>query len=375
MLLAVLGAFARVAARAEGSLDYDFEDYSETSGRVGVHAQGLLLNQDLGDEFKLSANAITDAIAGATPTGAPAPAGSTQVPLSILHDHRKAWDTTLSRQIQRVDIAIGYAESREHDYISKGWSLNTLTDFNQKNSTVLFGVAGHDDRAETFYDPQQVYVGVHSYSAILGFTQVLDPKTTVTLNFTEARDTGYLSDQYKQVAKDVRLLTGTLVPELYPENRPSERNSGVAFLSVNHAFTSSGGAVEGSYRFYADTFGIDAHTFEVKWLQKLGRSVVVAPDFRVYEQNAAKFYYYDLSATDISPTNVPNPGGPAYSSDYRLSSFYALTYGLNLSWKVNDNLKFTVDYSRYHMRGRDGVTPGSAYPEANIYSAGMRLSW
>jgi len=373
--LALLAAMPRSSARAEGSLSYNYADYSETAGRVGVHTLGILAKQDIGADTKLSVTAINDAIAGATPTGIPAPAGSDQVPLATLHDHRKAWETELSRQFAQVNVSAGYAESREHDYISKGWSLNTLTDLNQKNTTVLFGVAGHDDSAETFYDPQQVYVKRRDFSTILGFTQVLDPRTTFTLNVTWARDTGYLSDQYKEVQKTVELVPGSFFTLAFPENRPSERNSGVVFASVNRSFPELRGALEGSYRFYSDTFGVAANTIELKWLQKLGGAFVLAPDFRLHEQGAASFYHYNLDTTNIIPTYVPDPGGPAYSSDYRLSSLYAVTYGLNLSWKPRDWLKLTLDYSRYNMRGRDSVTPQSAYPDANIYSAGAQFSW
>lgn len=373
--LVLLGAVPRPSARAESSLDYNFTDYSETAGRVGVHTMGFLAKEDIGADLKFSFTAINDAIAGATPTGLPAPAGSDQVPLAILHDHRKAWETELSRQFARVNVSVGYAESREHDYISKGWSVNTLTDFNQKNTTLLFGVAGHDDSVETFYDPQQVYVRAHSFSSIVGVTQLIDPRTTVTLNITWARDTGYLSDQYKQVQKTVELVPGSFFTLLFPENRPSERNSGVVFASINRAFPDLKGALEGSYRFYADTYGVAANTLELKWLQKLGGGFVLAPDFRIHEQSAANFYHYNLDSTNIIPTYVPSPNGPAYSSDYRLSSLFAVTYGLNLSWKPRDWLKLTLDYSRYNMRGRDGITPQSAYPDANIYSAGAQLSW
>jgi len=373
--MVLLWTMPRPSARADGSIAYTYADYSETAGRVGVHTQGVLAEQDLGSGFKIDVTAINDAIAGATPTGAPAPAGSGQVPLAILHDHRKAWETDLSRQFDRVNLSAGFAESREHDYVSRGWSLNTLTDFNQKNTQLLVGVAGHGDSVETFYDPQHVYVRHDSFSSIIGMTQLLDPRTTLTLNVTWARDTGYLSDQYKVVEKTVELVPGSFFALAFPENRPSERNCGVLFASINRAFPEVRGALEASFRLYADTFGVGAGTLEAKWLQKLGASFVLAPDFRLHEQGAASFYHYDLDATDIVPTYVPSPGGPAYSSDYRLSSLRAVTWGLNLSWRPRDWLKLALDYSRYDMRGRDGVTPESAYPDANIYSASAQFSW
>src|ERR1022692_3681828 len=367
-------ASPRPAARSDDSLSYKYENYTEAGGRVGVQTQGIVANQEIGADMRLGLTAVTDAIAGATPTGLPAPAGSDQVPLAHLSDHRKAWETDLSRQFSAINISAGLSESREHDYISTGWSLNTLTDLDQKNTTLL-GVAGHDDDVETFYDPQRIYVKKHSFNAIMGVTQILDPRTTVTLNLAWGRETGYLSDQYKLVEQNIEVIPGVFFPLVFAENRPSEHNTGVVFASINRGFPEAHGALEGSYRFYGDTYGVRANTVELQWLQKIGDRFTVGPDLRYYEQNAAKFFYYDLSTTDIVPSTTPNPSGPAYSSDYRLSSLFTTTYGLKAVWKPRDWLQLDVACDRYTMRGRDGITPQSAYPRANIITFGAKISW
>ncbi len=239
----------------------------------------------------------------------------------------------------------------------------------------MIGVAGHNDDVETFYDPQHLYVGKHAYSGIVGVTQLLDPLTKVTLNLTWARETGYLSDQYKLVEQNVEIVPGSYFPLVFSENRPDEHNSGVAFLMVNRAFPSLKGSLEGTYRYYADTFGTVANSAELRWLEQIGRSFSVSPEARFYEQGAAKFYYYNLSRTGIVPTFTPDPSGPAYSSDYRLSSLATTTYGIRTAWNPRTWLQFDLAYDRYMMRGRDGVTPQSAYPKANIVSVGAKVSW
>ncbi len=371
----MLLASPRPAARAEDSIAYKYEDYAEAGGRVGVQTQGVAATQDLGDATQLVLTAVTDAIAGATPTGLPAPAGSSQVPLAHLGDHRKAWEADLSRQFGRINLAAGFAESREHDYVSSGWSLNSLSDFNQKNTELLAGIAGHDDSVETFYDPEHRYVGRHALNAIIGVNQLLGARTTVTLNFTWGRETGYLSDQYKLVEKDVEVVPGSSFPLVFAENRPSEHNMGIVYASINRAYPVAGGALEGSCRFFRDTYGISANTAELRWIEKLGRQVTLGPDVRFYEQSAADFYYYDLDSAGVVPTAVPNAAGPAYSSDYRLSSLSTATCGVKGTWRPRDWLQLDFAYDRYAMRGRDGVTPQSAYPSANIFTAGAKVSW
>lgn len=373
--LLVLLASPRPGARAEDSLSYKYSDYSESGGRIGVQTQAVNASQALGSDMQFGLSVVNDAISGASPTGLPAPAGSSQVPLAHLSDHRKDWEADLTRQFRRISVSGGLSESREHDYVSRGWSLNTLTDFNAKNTTLLAGVAAHDDDVETFYDPQHLYVAKHAFSAILGVTQLLDPLTTVTLNASFGRDTGYLSDQYKLVERDVEIVPGTTLPLVFAENRPHERNSGVLYASIDRAFPGAKGSLEGSARAYRDTYGILANTLELRWLQKLGESFTAAPELRFYEQDAAKFYYYDIDATDIIPTFTPNPAGPAYSSDYRLSSLFTTTYGMKVTWKPRDWLHLDLAFDRYAMRGRDGVTPQSAYPRANIVTAGAGVFW
>jgi hypothetical protein len=197
----------------------------------------------------------------------------------------------------------------------------------------------------------------------------------VTLDFTWARETGYLDDQYKLVQKTEELVPGSFFPLVFAENRPDERNMGTLFASIDRAYPGAGGAVEASLRFYGDTFGITSATVELRWIQRLGKRLTLAPEARLARQGAAGFYYYDLDATGITPTGVPDTRGPAYSSDYRLSAFDAVSCGLRATLKVAPHVQLEALCERYGMRGRDGVTPQSAYPVANIISAGAKISW
>src|SRR3954466_1574197 len=73
-------------ARAENSVSYKFADYQEMGGRIGVQTQGAFIEQDLGTDTHIKLTGILDSMAGAPPNGQPAPAGSTQVPVSQLSE-------------------------------------------------------------------------------------------------------------------------------------------------------------------------------------------------------------------------------------------------------------------------------------------------
>jgi hypothetical protein len=360
--------------RAESGLSYKYSDYAEDGDRIDVTTQSALLEQDFGPATHMRVSGVIDAIAGATPNGQPAPAGSDRVVLTELDERRKAWSADAAHQFDRVNITAGFASSRESDYDSDGWSLNTLTDFNEKNTVVSAGVAGTNDKVKVFYQP--AWADKENLDFIVGVNQLLDARTSVVVNFSWGRASGYLNDQYKLVQKSVEVAPGVFLPFTYGENRPDERTRWNLYASLNRAFPTAKGALEASYRFYHDTFGIDSHTLQATWLQRLGAHLILEASLRLYGQSAADFYHYQLDATPIMPTSgAPNPAGPFYSSDYRLSKLRTVNGGLKLVWNPSDRWQFTAQLDRYEMNGTDGVTPGSAYPSATILSLGARLAW
>ena len=122
----------RPAAKAEDSVDYRYQNYREEDGRITVVTETGMVNQDVGANGHLQLSGTIDAVAGATPTGRPAPPGSDQVPLTEITTRRKAWNGDYSEQVQSFNIDAAFAESRESDYVSWGWSVNTLTDHPQE---------------------------------------------------------------------------------------------------------------------------------------------------------------------------------------------------------------------------------------------------
>ena len=115
---------------------------------------------------------------------------------------------------------------------------------------------------------------------------------------------------------------------------------------------------------------------DLAWFQRVGSRVILRPGVRFHDQGAADFYRYRLDGTSITPAaGRPRPDGPFYSSDWRLSAMRTVNYGLKAIWNVTDALQFDAAWERYEMRGRDGVTPQSAYCRASIVTLGAKFSW
>jgi hypothetical protein len=101
---------------------------------------------------------------------------------------------------------------------------------------------------------------------------------------------------------------------------------------------------------------------------------------RYYRQSAADFYYFDLDkagiVTSLDPTTFETGTGqaPYYSSDYRLSKMETVNLGAKISYIINDHCSLDFAYERYLARGLDHVTHQDAYPDANNFTLGFKLS-
>jgi len=325
LFVALFGLVQVRYARAEDAVNYKFQDYQESDGRIGVRVHSALIEKDLGATMNLRVNGVIDTIAGATPTGEPAATPDGQVPLAHLEEKRRAWALDFSKQFSAVKITLGTANSRESDYVSHVGSVNTQTDFNQKNTTVAVGVSGTSDDVKVFY--QVPWVRKKMVDGIVGVTQVLDARTLVTVNLTASEAWGYLSDPYKLVEKKIEVVPGVFLRRTFSENRPDRRVKWIALIGLNRDYSNLNGALDASYRYHRDNYGITTHTLNVEWYQKFSEKFVLRPHLRIMTQSAADFYHVTLTGTDITPLSRPSGHASFYSSDYRLSALRTLNYG------------------------------------------------
>jgi len=368
-------------AQGENTAGYRYESYKEDGSRINIETQSGLFEIAPKRWLTLKADVVYDAISGASPTGSPPPASitnwvtdpngnlppganSTSVPLSPMSDERWAGSLapTFSYKQHRLTPLFSYGQ--EHDYKARGAALNYAVDLNEKNTTLNLGWSHSWDEVL----PNGFLHTTEPKSAddfILGVNQLLGPKTVLTANLAYGNAHGYLNDQYKGVLFESTPQGDPSAPALEPEQRPGDRNKYIAYISLLQDITPLNASVEGSYRFFHDSFNVNAHTFELGWHQKIGKLLVVSPIFRYYHQGEASFYVTQLPDYDTRPE--------FYSADYRLSQLQTLTLGITASLKLNDWLWLDAGYKRYVMDGLDGETSATAYPKAHIVSIGARL--
>jgi len=346
--------------RADNHVDYRYEYYKEDANRMTIETHSVYFEQKLLDSLTAKGELVYDGISGATPTGGYD--GSGKPVTTQLTDTRRAGNLELDWQLGNHTLSPGFADSRESDYESRGVSFGDAIAFNDKNTILQFGVdhnfdsVRHSDRI-TWSDKDQTDV-------IIGLSQILSPKDIFNVAFTYGYESGYLNDPYRQITFNISGFA-------YPEIRPGYRSKEVLFTSLTHFFDSINASLEGSYRFHHDSYDIFSHTVGLTWHQWLGKHVIVEPMFRFYAQTSASFYH--LSVDGFFPSD-PFPRPPYYSADYRLSEFYSLDYGLQVTGVINDHVRVVAGYHRYEMNGLDN-TPGAAYPQANVFTVGFSILW
>ena len=352
--------------RGENQVDYRYEYYQEDDHRMKIETHSVYFEQKLLDSLVAKGELVYDSISGATPTGtyrfSP---GSGVIRTTEVQDIRRAGNLALDWRQGRNTLTPGFAYSKESDYESYGLSLNDAFEFNEKNTILQLGAAHNFDSVldSPIGGAPRTWRDKDSTDVMVGVSQLLTPKTILAANFTFGYESGFLSDPYR-AAEFVYPLR--LAGVIRNENRPGQRTKEIFLTSLTHYFDPLDASIEGSYRFYYDSYGICAQTLGLTWHQWLGKHVILEPAFRFYEQSAASFY---------SPLFHEDPANlKFYSADYRLSNFYSLDYGLSATFILCDHARFTLGYHRYEMAGLDN-TVSAMYPKANIVTIGLSILW
>ncbi len=280
------------------------------------------------------------------------PFGPHILPMAFFNDERVAFDAELShRMFENYILTVGAAISNESDYNSLAGSIKLDREFNNKNTVATIAFSGTHDLVKNVVASE--WDTKNSLDFLAGISQILDSKTVLTVNYTYGTSSGYLDDQYKVVQ-----VAGSIVPD----HRPHFRDKDIIDAVLSRYIDQLNGSLEFDYRYYHDTFGINANSYGLVWNQKIGSQITVSPDLRYYEQTAASFY---------APQFATMP--QFYSADYRLSNLATFSYGVTVSWKPKPKFAVDAGYERYTMYGRDGVTPAGNYPNANMFTVGFKV--
>lgn len=373
-------------------LDSQFTRYSESGNRMKIDVYQASATIPFNDRFKLKVNGVKDIITGASPVFYRPVDGQAKMQKSgaSIKDVRDAVDISGTYTHSAGNVGLNVGRSSENDYDSTFFNIDSLLDFNQKRTSISTGYGYSSDNVWavdhcpprcTYADPSQIFAFVpeggtpvtptyiangmyrrpgiggekQTHQGLIGITQILNKDALIQTNLTYTHSDGFLSDPYKEVYLLGATMTdlGLDVDNFTHDNRPSHRDQFATLIRyVQHFGALNSAAMHLDYRFYADTWGVDAHTFEFTWIQPVWAGWNVTPRARYYSQGAADFY---------APYFLATRADGFYSSDYRLASFGAVGGGVQITKEFYShlNLGFGIDfYDRqkdYRMNSGSGT--------------------
>lgn len=246
-------------------------------GGVQVNGPSLLIRKNFGESISVYGNHYVDSVSSAS--------------IDVVST-ASAYSETREQQTVGVDylrgnniFSINYTTSDESDYSANSatFAVNHQMFGNMTTVTMSYSQAWDEIRKNT--DPDFL-AEVDRRHYRLGLSQVLTPKLLIGLNVEGITDEGFLNNPYRLV----RYLsddgaTFLYESELYPNTRSS---NAISVRSQYHLPYRA--AVKAEYRYFEDTWGIEASSTELGYVHPLKKGWTFDVRYRRYGQNEADFY-------------------------------------------------------------------------------------
>jgi len=248
-------------------------------GGVTIQGPSVLVRKKMAEKYAVSANYYQDMITSA----------SIDVQVSGASEYKEERDQySLGFEYLRgkTTYSLNYTNSAENDYDAETASFGISQDLFGDLTTISMGFSRGSDTVGNSTDPT-FSQDIDRSSYRVGVSQILTKSLISSLNLEVITDEGFLNNPYRSYRfvnpADNRLFV--LAQEIYPRTRTSN-----AVALNGRYFLPYRAAVYGGYRFFTDTWGIRADTFELGYVHPLKRQWTFETRIRYYQQNNADFY-------------------------------------------------------------------------------------
>lgn len=171
-----------------------------------------------------------------------------------------------------------------------------------------------------------------SASLSLAYQRVITPRLQVSVMADPGWQQGLLSTPFHRVFDE----TGQVLTEELPDQR-FRLPLGIRA----HAFLGRRAILRLHYRYYWDTWGVQAHTVQLELPLKLGAQWSVSPYLRLHTQSAARYY---------EPYATHPEGSELRTSDADLSALNSAMAGLHLRYRAIDGFFDLTDWNLIELR-------------------------
>lgn len=323
LALASLGYLspAMAGVLAEDRADVLYHRYQ--GGGVEIQGPSVLVRKKIGENFAVNANYYMDFVTSA----------SIDVKLSASEYKEQRTQKSLGFEYLhgKTTYSVNVINSKESDYTADTATFGLSQDMFGDLTTISMGFRrgwnhvyrnvkaadGSKGRDPTFAEQMDT----RAYT--VGLTQILTRNMIASLNVEAITDEGFLNSPYRSVRY---LAPGdprgfALQREIYPRTHTSQATS----VTVKY-YLPWRAALEGYYRFYSDSWGVNANTLDLNYTHPAWRRWIFDGRLRYYRQTQADFY------SDLFPRqNFSN----FMARDKELAQYTGYTIGLGASYEFN----------------------------------------
>ncbi|MBT8131674.1 MAG: DUF3570 domain-containing protein [Gammaproteobacteria bacterium] len=252
--------------------------HSYDGGGVQVDGPSLLLRKNFGESFSVYGNYYVDSVSSASidvvSTASPYAESREQKSVGVDYLHGKN------------TISLSLSNSDENDYTANSANFSVSHTMFGSLTTVTMGYLQARDEIRRNNDAT-FQADVDRRHFRLGLSQILTPKLLMGLSVEAITDEGFLNNPYRAVRYlDSANGSGySYEPELYPNTRTSN-----AIALRGQYRLPYRAAIKGEYRYFEDTWGIEAKTAELSYVHPFKDRWTFDLRVRNYGQNSADFY-------------------------------------------------------------------------------------
>jgi hypothetical protein len=348
LLLGPASTLAGVLPDDRADLLYHYYD----GGGVEIDGPSVLVRKKFAEKYAVNASYYVDMVSSASidviTTASPYSEERTQYGLGFEYLRGK------------VTYAASFSNSSENDYEADTANFSISQDMFGDLTTVSLSFSrGWDDVTRRGDPAFKDSIDRRIYG--VDISQIASRKLVLGLSWETITEEGFLNNPYRQVRYvDADAARGySYEPERYPHTR-----TGNALAVRARYFLPYRAALQGEYRWYNDTWGIDSSTFDVAYTHPIGERWIFDVHFRYYMQDAADFY------SDLFPTaDFQN----FLARDKELSTMDSQTLGVGMTYefkvprveflqKATVNLKFDriqFNYDDFRDLRPTGLAPGT----------------
>jgi hypothetical protein len=353
LLLALATPAVRAAVLPDDRADVLYHRYE--GGGVTIDGPSVLVRKKFAEKYSLSANLYVDMVSSASidvvTTASPYEETRTQASLGA---------DMLNGKTQ---YSVNFTNSDENDYTANAASLDISQDLFGDLTNLSFGFARSWDEVRKRGD-REFSESIDRSTYRLGLSQIVTPRLMTGFNFEVITDEGFLNNPYRSVRYvDPDSAAGfAFQPEVYPNTRTSS----AAALNARY-FLPYRAAVHGEYRFFTDTWGIDANTVQLGYTHPWGKQWIFELTYRWYDQSSADFY------ADLFPRRDAQN---FLARDKELSTFTSHMVGVGATYELpplewafikRSSVSFFYDRFRFDYDDFRDITAGGAPGTEPLY--------